>query len=65
MPKEVLEPGFNISGKQIVPTYEDDDYIGKPIQKTEAAIQASGSSSLSPNLDFNNARCFLLKKKCL
>ena len=59
MPNELLEAGFNISGNQIVPTFEDDDFIGQPIQKTEAAIQASGSRSLSPNRDYNDACCFL------
>jgi hypothetical protein len=42
IPKKVLDDDFNVAGKQIVPIYEDDDFIGEPIQKTEAAIQASG-----------------------
>lgn len=38
------EGSFNISGRQSVPVYKDDFSIGKPIEKTEAKIQASGEA---------------------
>lgn len=38
------EGNFNISGRQSVPDYKDDFSIGKPIEKFEAKIQASGEA---------------------